>query len=67
MTPEYFNLSFWQVAIATSLILISCAISLALQLGLERRLFLASIRTVVQLLLIGLILQWVFAPGSHGT
>ncbi len=62
--PEYFNLSFWQVAIATSLILISCAISLALQLGLERRLLLASIRTVVQLLLVGLILQWVFAPGQ---
>ena len=61
--PEYFDLSFWQVAIATSLILISCAISLALQLGLERRLLLASVRTVVQLLLVGLILQWVFAPG----
>jgi putative ABC transport system permease protein len=63
MTPEYFNLSFWQVAIATSLILISCAISLALQLGLERRLLMASIRTVVQLLLVGLILQWVFDLG----
>jgi putative ABC transport system permease protein len=65
MTPEYFDLSFWQVAIATSLILISCAISLALQLGLERRLLLASVRTVVQLLLVGLILQWVFAPGRQ--
>jgi putative ABC transport system permease protein len=63
MPAEYINLSYWQVAIATSLILISGAISLALQLGLERRLIVASIRTVVQLLLIGLILKWVFAPG----
>lgn len=61
--PEYIDLSFWQVAIASSLILISCAISLALQLGLGRRLLIASIRTVVQLLLVGLILKWVFAPG----
>ncbi len=63
--PEYFNLSFWQVAIATSLILISCAISLALQLGLGKRLLVASIRTVVQLLLVGLILEWVFTPGRE--
>jgi putative ABC transport system permease protein len=62
--PEYFNLSFWQVAIATSLILISCAISLALQLGLGKRLLIASIRTVVQLLLVGLILEWIFALGQ---
>jgi putative ABC transport system permease protein len=63
MTPKYIDLSFWQVAIATSLILISCGISLALQLGLERRLLMASIRTVVQLLLVGLMLKWVFALG----
>jgi putative ABC transport system permease protein len=63
MSADYIDLSFWQVAIATSLILISCAISLALQLGLERRLLLASVRTVVQLLAVGLVLKWVFAPG----
>jgi putative ABC transport system permease protein len=63
MPTEYISLDFWQVAIATSLILINGAISLALQLGLERRLLVASIRTLVQLLLIGLILKWVFAPG----
>jgi putative ABC transport system permease protein len=56
-------LSYWQLAVATSLILISGAISLVLQLGLERRLLLASVRTVVQLLLIGLVLNWIFAPG----
>jgi putative ABC transport system permease protein len=62
---EYFELGFWQVAFASSLILISCVISLALQLGLERRLLLASVRTVAQLLLVGLILEWVFAPGRQ--
>jgi putative ABC transport system permease protein len=63
MPAQYIDLNFWQVGIATALILISGAISLALQLGLERRLLVASVRTVVQLLLVGLILKWVFAPG----
>jgi putative ABC transport system permease protein len=60
---KYIDLSYWQVAIASSLILISCAISLALQLGLQWRLLMASVRTVVQLVLVGLVLKWVFAPG----
>jgi putative ABC transport system permease protein len=62
--PEYIDLSFWQVAIAASLILIGGAISLCLQLGLERRLLWAAVRTVVQLLLVGLVLKWIFAPGQ---
>jgi putative ABC transport system permease protein len=57
------ELSFWQLAVAVSLILISAAISAALQLGLGRRLLLAAVRTTVQLLLIGFVLQWLFAPG----
>lgn len=52
----------WQLGIAASLILISGLISLALQLGLERRLLVAAVRTVVQLLLIGMVLRWIFAP-----
>ena len=35
-------------------------ISLLLQLGLQRRLLVAAVRTVVQLLLIGYVLQWIF-------
>lgn len=54
------DLSLWQVGIATSLILINVTISFLLRLGLERRLFLAAVRTVVQLIGVGLILQWVF-------
>jgi putative ABC transport system permease protein len=57
------ELSFWQLAIAVSLILISAAISTALQLGLGKRLLLAAVRTTAQLLLVGFVLQWLFEPG----
>lgn len=60
-TPETAKyLAPWQVALAVALILICGAVSLALQLGLEQRLAVASIRTVVQLLLVGYVLQWIF-------
>ena len=57
------ELSNWQLAVAVSLILVSAAISAALHLGLGRRLLLAAIRTTVQLLLIGFVLEWLFKPG----
>ena len=60
MNTDYIDLQSWQVGIAAALILISGAISLLLRLGLERRLLLASVRTVVQLLLVGWVLEWIF-------
>lgn len=60
MRVEYVPLSAWQLVIAASLILICGAISVVLRLGLERRLLIASVRTVVQLLLIGMVLKWIF-------
>jgi putative ABC transport system permease protein len=57
---EAVQLSPWHLAIAASLILVSGAISLLLRLGLERRLAVAAVRTVVQLLLIGLVLETIF-------
>jgi len=54
------DLSWWQLAIAASLILISGAVSLALKLRMEKRLALASLRTIVQLGLVGYVLKWVF-------
>jgi len=60
MKPSYLQLSYLQVGLAALLILINGAISLALRLGLGRRLLLAAIATVVQLVFIGLVLQWVF-------
>lgn len=62
MTPGgYIALSHAEVALATLLVLINGALSFALRLGLGRRLLVASARSAVQLLLVGSVLQWVFA------
>lgn len=61
MSPEYHDLQYYEVLAAAALILINGLISVGLKLGLERRLLVASLRTVVQLLLIGLILEQIFA------
>ncbi|MDX1630754.1 MAG: iron export ABC transporter permease subunit FetB [Thermoanaerobaculia bacterium] len=61
---EYLRLGYGQVGLAALLILINGGISLGLRLGLERRLLVASVRTTVQLLLVGLVLQQVFALKS---
>jgi putative ABC transport system permease protein len=50
-----------QLAIATLLVIAAGVVSLALRLGVERRLAVAAVRTVVQLGLIGVILERVFA------
>jgi len=57
---DYLELSYLQVFFAALLVLINGLISLSLKLKLERSLLIASLRTIVQLLLIGLILGWVF-------
>ncbi|KDR26848.1 MULTISPECIES: ABC transporter permease [Caballeronia] len=57
----YQNLSLFDIGLAAALIVVNGALSVALDLGLERKLFVAAIRTVVQLLLIGYVLGWVFA------
>lgn len=57
---DYQNLSLLDIGIASSLILINGVLSLVLKLDLERKLFWAAIRTVVQLLAIGYVLGWVF-------
>ncbi len=63
MTAEtsYLELAYWQVALATLLILINGALSFFLKLGLGQRLLIAAIRTTVQLLLVGLVLQKIFS------
>ena len=60
MEQPYLVLSYYQVGLAALLILINGGISVLLRLGLERRLLVAAACTVVQLLLIGLVLEWVF-------
>ncbi len=60
MSKPYLELSYLQVSIAAGLIVINGAISVLLKLDLERRLLLASVCTVIQLLLVGFLLEWVF-------
>ncbi len=60
MKPSYLQLTYGQVALAASLILINAGISYFLRLRLEKTLLIAAVRTFVQLLLVGFVLQWVF-------
>ncbi|MEK6233734.1 MAG: iron export ABC transporter permease subunit FetB [Planctomycetales bacterium] len=56
----YVELTYWQVALAAALILVNAGVSAALGLRMEKSLLIASARTIVQLLMVGLVLQWVF-------
>lgn len=55
------TLDIFDVLMASLLVLIAIGISVYLKLGLAKTLLIASIRTIAQLSLIGLILAWVFA------
>jgi putative ABC transport system permease protein len=57
----FIELGYAQLAIATVLIIAAGVVSLVLRLGIERRLGIAALRTVVQLGLLGLILERIFA------
>ncbi len=57
---DYVELSFGQAGLAALLLVINGLISIALRLRMERLLLLAGVRTVLQLLLIGFVLEWVF-------
>jgi putative ABC transport system permease protein len=57
-------LSPLDLSIAASLILLLAGLSFNLKLGLESQLIIASARMVVQLLLIGLVLQFLFSTSS---
>jgi len=52
-----------QLALASSLVLAAGVVSVVLKLGVERRLGIAALRTVIQLGLLGLVLERVFALG----
>jgi putative ABC transport system permease protein len=54
------QLSAWDLSLAAGLVLVAGVISLAFRLGLEQRLVIAAVRTVVQLLFIGYVLKYVF-------
>ena len=54
-------IGWWQLALATGFVVVVAAISLKLSLGLEKDLAIATVRTYLQLLALGLVLRWVFA------
>jgi len=64
MNTQVILLTYWDLAIAASLLLFNAALSIWFRLGLEKRLIIASIRTIVQLTLIGVVLVWLFTHVS---
>ncbi|MGI9521829.1 MAG: ABC transporter permease [Hyphomicrobiaceae bacterium] len=60
----YIPLTYLDLVLASVFLLINGALSFSLGLGLERSLFVAAVRMVVQLLMVGLVLKLVFAAGS---
>lgn len=61
MSTEYLQIGYTQTALAAVLIIVNLVLSALLRLDLGRRLLVASVRMSVQLLLIGLALEWIFA------
>ena len=61
---SYVSLSWWDLAAAGLLILLNGSLSLALQLGMERRLLIAALRMIIQLTAIGFVLKFIFAQTS---
>lgn len=64
MRPGALPLGPLDLLAASGLVVLAGTVSLGLRLGLERRMAVASVRTVVQLLGIGFALRWVFAASS---
>jgi putative ABC transport system permease protein len=61
---QYIPITYADVAIAAVLVLLNGALSFGLQLGLERQILVAALRTLVQLTLVGLVLKTLFALAS---
>ena len=55
------EIGYGQLALGALLLAINIGLSIALRLGLARDLVIGAARMTVQLLLIGLVLEWVFA------
>lgn len=61
---SYIALTYWDIAMAASLILINGLLSFAFRLGLERTLIIAALRMSVQLIAIGFVLKFIFIQTS---
>ncbi len=61
---SYITLSYYDLVAASLFLLLNAVFSILLNLGLERQLLIASLRMIVQLLMVGLLLKAVFAAAS---
>ncbi len=64
MNTPLVSLSPFDLALAAILVVAVGAVSIAMGLGLARQLSIAAVRTVVQLLLVGLVLRWLFTSAA---
>ncbi|PCI39595.1 MAG: iron export ABC transporter permease subunit FetB [Rhodospirillaceae bacterium] len=64
MSSVYIQLSYFDLMMASILLLLAGGLSIGLKLGLEKMLGIAALRTVVQLSLIGLVLKLLFQTTS---
>jgi putative ABC transport system permease protein len=64
MENSYLAIGYGQLALSAVLILVNVALSAALRLGLGKSLLIAALRMVVQLLLIGFVLEWLFTQDN---
>jgi len=67
MTESYIDVTILDLVLASGLLMLNLALSAAFRLGLGRRLLVAAIRMVVQLTLVGLVLEWVFTSANGFT
>lgn len=61
MNPHYIQINGWQLAAAAGLLAANWGLSAWLRLGLARTLVVASVRMVIQLLLVGTVLGYIFS------
>ena len=61
---QYIALTYWDVALAAVFLVLNGALSIWLDLRLERQLLIAAVRMIVQLVLIGFVLKALFAISS---
>jgi putative ABC transport system permease protein len=60
------HLGAWDLLAAALLVVLDAALSVALRLGVHRQILVAAVRMVVQLVIVGLVLRYVFATVSAG-
>src|SRR5215831_2889249 len=61
---SYISLNYWELAVASLLVLIDAGLSIVFGLRIHRSLLVAAIRMTVQLALVGLVLTALFAVVS---